>query len=92
VLSCYDLATGKPHYEQQRLEGLGNIYASPVGAAGRIYVVDRAGRAVVFRHGEKFELLAQNRLEDAFDASPAIAGDELYLRGQRHLYSIAGKS
>ena len=36
-----------------------------------------------------FEVLAQNTLEDDFDASPAIAGDELYLRGHRSLYCIA---
>ena len=89
VLSCLDLGSGEAHYREQRLEGLGNIYASPVAADGRIYVIDRSGKAVVFRHGSKFELLAENELDDAFDATPAIAGDELYLRGHRHLYCVA---
>ena len=89
VLSCYDLKTGKAHYTEQRVDGVANIYASPVGAGGRIYVVDRDGAAAVFRHGETFELLANNKLDDAFDASPAIAGDELYLRGHRYLYKVA---
>jgi len=44
---------------------------------------------VVLRHGAEFEVLSTNVLEEGFDASPAIAGDELYLRGARHLYSIA---
>jgi len=89
MLSCYDLASGKLHYTKQRLEGLGNTYASMVAADGRIYVQGRAGESVVFRHGETFEVLAQNKLEDAFDASPIIVGDTLYLRGHKHLYAIA---
>jgi outer membrane protein assembly factor BamB len=89
VLSCYDLKTGKAVYTEQRLEGMGNIYASLVGAAGRIYVLARDGKAVVFRHGEKFELLATNELDDAFDASPVIVGEDLYLRGHEYLYAVA---
>ena len=82
-------ATGKAHYTQQRIEGLGNIYASLVGANGRVYILDRDGKAVVFKHGETFELLAENKLDDAFDASPVIVGDTILLRGHEHLYSIA---
>ncbi len=55
----------------------------------RIYVLDRGGKAVVFRHGPQFELLAENELDDTFDASPVIAGNELYLRGHEHMYCVA---
>lgn len=92
LLSCYDLKTGKAIYTEQRLEGMGNIYASPVGAAGRIYVQGRDGKSVVFRHGKEFELLAANELDDTFDASPVIVGGDLYLRGHEFLYSVAEAS
>jgi outer membrane protein assembly factor BamB len=88
LLSCHDLRTGKAQYTKRRVEGLTNVYASPVGAAGRIYILGRDGRAAVVRHGTRFELLARNELDDAFDASPAIVGDVLYLRGREHLYAI----
>ncbi len=88
VLSAYDLATGKAHYTEKRLEGLGNVYASPVGAAGRIYFIDRGGNAVLIRHGESFEQIGANKLEDTFDASPVIAGDAIYLRGHKSLYCV----
>jgi hypothetical protein len=65
------------------------VFASPVGAAGRIYVVSRDGVTAVLRNGPEFELLARNELDDSFSASPAIAGDALYLRGERRLYCIA---
>ena len=43
----------------------------------------------MFRHGEKFEVLARNKLDDTFDASPVIVGRDLYLRGHEHLYRLA---
>ena len=65
------------------------IYASPVGVADRVYFVGRDGVSQVIRHSEKFEVLATNRLDDKFDASPAIVGDGLLLKGREHLYCIA---
>ena len=43
----------------------------------------------MIRHGPTDEVLASNTLDDAFDASPALAGTELYLRGAKYLSSIA---
>ena len=65
------------------------MYASPVGAAGRVYIVGREGASVVVEHGNQFKILAVNRLDDGFDASPAVVDDEIYLRGKRHLYRIS---
>jgi len=86
VLSCLDAATGKPIFGEQRLPALSSIYASPAAARGRIYIVGRDGTTVVIRQGRKLEILATNRLEEPVDASPALAGDQLFLRGARHLY------
>jgi outer membrane protein assembly factor BamB len=59
-----------------------------VAADGRIYVVGRNGVTAVVRHSDTFEVLATNTLDDRFDASPAIAGDALYLRGRNFLYCL----
>jgi len=90
-LSCYKVDTGEPAYADQRLEGIRNLYASPVGAAGRIYLADRKGNVMVIKHSDTFEVLATNTLDEGFDASPVIAGDELFLKGEHHLYCIAEK-
>ena len=66
-----------------------NVFASPVGAAGRVYVTSREGMTIVLKDGNPPELLARNRLEDHFSASPAVAGREFYLRGERFLYCLA---
>lgn len=89
MLSRFATADGRADYEAERLEGIFGVYGSPVGAAGRVYVVGRDGKTAVLRHGPKLEVLAVNTLDDRFDASPAVVGRELLLRGHRHLYSLA---
>jgi hypothetical protein len=71
-----------------RLPAIPDLYASPVAAAGRVYIAGRDGAIVVLKHGS-FESLAVNHLDDGFDASPALVGDELYLRGRAALYRIS---
>lgn len=92
ILSCLDARTGNPLIEPARLEGLQGVYASPVGASGKIYLVGRNGTTVVIKLSDKLEVLATNRLDERFEASPAAAGKELYLRGHEYLYCIAEKS
>ncbi|MEM7700241.1 MAG: PQQ-binding-like beta-propeller repeat protein, partial [Verrucomicrobiota bacterium] len=88
ILSCLAARTGKPIIERQRIEGLGDLYASPVGAAGRVYLIGRRGSAVVLSDGGPLDQLATNRLADQFHASPALSGDRLLLRGMRFLYCL----
>jgi outer membrane protein assembly factor BamB len=89
ILSAYEAQTGKSHFLLQRMEGVSEIFASPVGAAGRVYLTGRDGTTVVLRKGPAYEVLASNRLDDGFDASAALAGNEMYLRGYQYLYCIA---
>jgi outer membrane protein assembly factor BamB len=88
-LSKIDAKTGKDEVETIRLPAIRDVYASPVGAADRIYITDRDGITVVLRHGAEPKVLATNRLGDTISASAAIAGKELFLRGQSSLYCIA---
>ena len=90
VLSRLEPLTGKPRGEPLRLGGIRDfIFASPVGAAGRIYITGRDGTTVVLRHDRTNDTVAVNRLDDVFSASAALVDKELYLRGERFLYCIA---
>jgi outer membrane protein assembly factor BamB len=91
VLSTFDGKTGQPHYQLQRLDATPNVFASPVGAAGRVYVAGQEGTTAVLKAGPTFEVLATNKLDDGFNASPALVDNALYLRGKRFLYCIAEK-
>ena len=86
-LTSVDAATGKTLFTER--VGLGNVFASPVAAAGRIYLLGRDGKALVLAPGPRLDVLAENQLDDGFDASPVIVGGDLYLRGRRFLYAVA---
>jgi outer membrane protein assembly factor BamB len=88
LLTILDLKTGQPLVDRERLPGLDSLYASPITAAGRIYLVDRDGTTLVLRQADKVEVLATNRLDDPVDASPVAVGKQLFLRGERYLYCI----
>lgn len=94
ILTCLDAKTGRPLIDQVRVPALKNIYASPTAAAGRIYLVDRDGTTIVLNaatagRDAAAEVMATNKLDDPIDASPAIVGRELFLRGRGHLYCIS---
>lgn len=89
VLSAFDAKTGKPHYQLQRIDGVPNVFSSPVAADGRIYIAGQDGGVAVIKHGPTYEVLATNKLDDKFDASPALVDGEIYLRGYRYLYCVA---
>ena len=56
-----------------------------------MYVAGRNGTTVVVKNADTFEVLATNKLDDGIDASPAIVGDELFLKGNKSMYCIAKK-
>ncbi len=90
-LSCLDAKTGRAHFEAERLEGIYGIYASPVAAKDRMYVLGREGTCLVLKQGTRLEILAANKLDDKTDATPALVDREIFVRGHRSLYCIEEK-
>lgn len=88
ILTCLDANDGTVKYSNQRLDGMGNLYTSPVGAGDRFYIIGGTGISYTVKHGSKFEILAKNQLDDKFHASPVIIGKNIYLRGFKYLYCI----
>ncbi len=85
MATCVKATTGEVHW-QERLGGA--CLASPIAAEGRVYFFRQDGTTVVVKAGRQFERLAENRLEGTVVASPAVAGDALFLRTDTHLYRI----
>ena len=89
-VSCLDVATGKPYYQQARLPMPYNFKASPLAAAGRLYLASEEGDVIMLALGERFEVVGTNTLTDqSFIASPIVVGNDLYLRSRTHLFRIA---
>lgn len=88
VLTRLDARTGEETTGPFRLKGLNDIYASPVAADDKIYVVDRSGVTLILSHKDIPKVLGANILEDELSASPALVGKEIFLRGKRFLYCI----
>lgn len=88
---CLEAESGEVIFDD-RLEGrTSSVYASPVLADGKLYVVSRKRGTFVYSADGKFKLLAHNELKDdsQFNASPAIAGPQLLLRSDKYLYCFA---
>lgn len=88
VGTCLDAKTGEMHWTE-RLSG--QYSASPLYADGRIYVFSQEGKTLVFKPGKEYEELAENQLDAGFMASPAVAGNALFLRTETHLYRVEAK-
>lgn len=88
MISCHDAKTGKPHYTATRVSGLSSIYASPVAAGGYVFLTGRSGKTVVLKDGNEFQIVATNSLGETVDATPAPVDNQLFIRGEKHLFCI----
>jgi outer membrane protein assembly factor BamB len=89
IASCVDAKTGEPLW-QKRIGG--EYSASPVYADAKLWFFSEDGTTTVLKPGRVFEQVAENRLNDGFMASPAIAGKAFFLRTRTHLYRVEEKS
>jgi len=87
-VTCYEARTGKTMYEKQKLGARNTITSSPVSGDGKIYVQTEDGECYVVKPGPVFEILAVNKLDEIFCASPAVSAGKIFLRGRKHLYCI----
>jgi outer membrane protein assembly factor BamB len=91
-LSCLDAATGKPHYEAKRIDGIRSTYASPIAAGGNVFLTGRSGTTVVIEDSDQLKIIATNSVGETVDATPAAVDNQLFIRGEKHLFCIADQS
>jgi len=89
MLTAFNAQTGERHFEAERIDGIREVYASPVAANGHDLLLGRDGSAAILERSSQLKVIATNRLDDGFDASPALVDGEIFLRGRKHLYCIA---
>jgi len=89
IVSTLDPATGQILKQGRTPNALEDYYASPVAADGKIYLVSESGKVTVLKADAQWEILATNDLDDEVWSTPAIAGNNLYIRTRNALYSFA---
>jgi outer membrane protein assembly factor BamB len=88
IARCVDAKTGKPKW-QERLDG--QFSTSPIYAAGNIYFLGENGKSFVIAAEPTYKLIERNQLDAGCMASPAVSGEELFIRTKTHLYCISEK-
>ena len=87
---CLDPKTGKTLWTGAFPRTSAPYYASPVVANGVLYAAREDGVVFAARVGEHFELLSENPMGERIIATPVPAANRLILRGDDHLFCIAG--
>lgn len=91
---CLKADTGEIVYEQKLSAARDRWYASPILSQGRLYYVGRTSGTVVLAAKPVFEVLATNVIAGdthVGNASPAVAGNHLFLRNDRYAYCFGEK-
>ena len=91
IITTLDPATGKLLKEGRATGALGEYYASPVAADGKVYVANRDGQITVLKSGGQWGILAQADLKDEISATPALANGRLYVRTREAVYCFASR-
>jgi outer membrane protein assembly factor BamB len=88
ILTVFDAKTGQQAYKV-RVGGGGQTFsASPIGAGSRVLLLTEEGTTFVLEAGAEHKEVARNDLGEMSLASPAIAGNALYIRTESKLYKI----
>jgi outer membrane protein assembly factor BamB len=87
LVTCRDVRSGKEIY-RERLGARGTCYSSPIVGDGKIYIGTDGGVVIVFKPGDRFEILARNNLGEGIVATPALVDNRIYVRTDRHLIAF----
>ncbi len=85
VLICLDAESGE-ELERKRIGG--NYSASPLLAAGNLYLGSREGLMTIVHCSAGLETVATHQFDSSLMASPAVIGDDLIIRSEKKLYRI----
>lgn len=85
IVSCIDAATGEVHW-RKRVGG--NYFGSPVRVGNHVYCISAEGDVVALAASDRFELVGRSPLGETSRATPAVAGDRMFLRTESHLTAV----
>ena len=91
IITSVDPATGRPLKEGRSRDALGEYYASPVAADGKVYLANVEGKITVLKASAQWEVLGVNDVGDEIHSTPALSGGRLYVRTRASIYCFGVK-
>jgi outer membrane protein assembly factor BamB len=91
IVTSLDPSTGRPLKEGRSLGALGEYYASPVAADGKVFLASVEGKITVLKAAAQWEVLGVNDLDDEIHSTPALSGGRLYVRTRGSIYCFGAK-
>jgi outer membrane protein assembly factor BamB len=91
IVWCLDAKTGQPIWGPQRIKSA-TYSSSPVLADDKLYVTNEEGLTTVLKAGPKFEVLAENNLNDYTLSSPAVSDGQIFMRTSEYLFCIGKRA
>jgi outer membrane protein assembly factor BamB len=89
IITSLDPATGRILKVGRSSGALGEYYASPVAADGKVFLANTEGKITVLKAGAEWEVLAVNEMDDEISATPALSGGRIYVRTRGALYCFS---
>ncbi len=89
IITSLDPATGRILKEGRSPGALGEYYASPVAADGKVFLANTEGKITVLKAGAEWEVLAVNEINDEVNATPALSDGRVYVRTRSALYCFS---
>ena len=87
LLTCLEAATGKELF-RERIGAPGQYVASPIVAGDKLVAASVPGIVTVMQLSDELKVVARNHFPEEVHATPAVAGNRLYLRTAGHLYAF----
>ena len=85
TVACYDAKSGTKYWEKE----FGNqIYASPVIAEGKVYLMNSKGLMYIFKADKTFSLVGQSQIGEGSFCTPAFQDGRIFIRGDNNLFCI----
>ncbi|MBK8315642.1 MAG: hypothetical protein IPL01_17190 [Acidobacteria bacterium] len=89
IITSLDPATGKMLKQGRSPNALGEYYASPVAADGKVFLANTEGKITVLKAGAEWEVLAINEIGDEIGATPALSNGRIYVRTHSAMYCFS---
>ena len=89
IVTILDPSSGEIVSQGRLREAIDQYYSSPVAADGHIYIVSLGGKISVLRAGPEIEVVATHDLGEDCYATPALVGQEIYVRTTESLFSFS---